>query len=381
MFIHVFIYRFKCLIRDRQMVFWTLLFPLLLATFFYMAFINLNSDETFRPIHAGVISNAAYQQDQSFRSVLTDVSKGEDRLFNLKVASSKEKADQWLKSNRIQGYYFISGKELHLTVKGSGMDQSIMKSFADQYRHDHIAVEDILQTNPLALNHGLMADVSNHQSFVKETSGGSAEPNNILNYFYSLIAMACLYGSFWGMKEIIDIQADLSDRAARINVAPIHKLNAFLAGSCAALVILFTEILILLAYLHFGLKINFGNRAGYVLLTAFIGSVLGLSFGAFVSAAVKKGEGVKTAILMAVSMGGSFLSGMMVMNMKYLVAEYVPLLAWINPVNLLTDAFYSLYYYDSLQRYALNMGMMCAFIVLFCAGTYQIVRRWNYASL
>jgi ABC-2 type transport system permease protein len=380
MFTHIFIYRFKCLIRDKQLVFWTLLFPILLGTFFYMAFSNLNSEETFQPIDAAVVNDSAYQHDSQFRTVMENVSKGKDRLFHLKVASNQEEAEKLLKKDKIKGF-FTSGKVIKLTVKESGLSQSIMKSFADQYRTSSSAVTSIAKENPKALQNGLLEDLGDHRNYVKEVSGGSAEPNNVLNYFYSLIAMACLYGSFWGMKEVTDIQADISARAARVNIAPVHKLKTFLAGSSAALIILFIEILILLAYLRFGLDISFGQRTGYVVLTALVGSVLGISFGAFVGAVVKAGEGLKIAILMVVSMVGSFMAGMMYMNMKYIIAEYVPVLAWVNPVNLLTDAFYALYYYDSLNRYALNIGMMLVFIVLFCAGTYLIVRRRKYASL
>ncbi|SFG68093.1 ABC transporter permease [Sporolactobacillus nakayamae] len=380
MFTHIFIYRFKCLIRDKQLVFWTLLFPILLGTFFYMAFSNLNNEETFQPIDAAVVNDSAYQHDTQFKSVMENVSKGKDRLFHLKVASNREEAEKWLKKDKIKGF-FTSGEVIKLTVKDTGISQSIMKSFADQYRTSSSMVTSIVKENPKALQNGLLNDLGNHRTYVKEVTGGSAEPNNVLNYFYSLIAMACLYGSFWGMKEVTDIQADITDRAARVNMAPVHKLKAFLAGSCAALVILFVEILILLAYLRFGLNISFGNRAGFVVLTALVGSVLGVSFGAFISALVKKGEGLKIALLMVATMAGSFLSGMMFMNMKYLIAAYVPPLAWLNPVNLLTDAFYALYYYDSLHRYALNLGMMFLFIIFFCTGTYLIVRRRKYASI
>ncbi|MFT8311163.1 MAG: ABC transporter permease [Sporolactobacillus sp.] len=380
MFAHVFRYRFKCLIRDKQLVFWTLLFPILLATFFYLAFMNLNDDEAFHPIDAAVVVSGHNQYDAPFKSALNSVSKGKKRLFNMKAASNQEQAAEWLKQGKIDGYY-TSGKTIKLTVKESGFNQSIMTTFADQYRSSNSAVMQIASDHPEALQNGLLNDVGNRQNYVKEISGGSAEPNNILNYFYSLIAMACLYGSFWGMKEVSDIQANITDRAARVNMAPVHKLKAFIAGSSAALVILYTEILILLTYLRFGLNISFGPRTGYVLLTALVGSVLGLSFGAFISALIKKGGGLKVAILMVVTMVGSFLSGMMFLDMKYIIAEYLPPLVWLNPVNLLTDAFYALYYYDSLNRYALNVGAMLLFIVLFSAATYLIVRRRKYASL
>ena len=85
--------------------------------------------------------------------------------------------------------------------------------------------------------------------------------------------------------------------------------------------------------------------------------------------------------MIGVTMVGCFLAGMMYQNMKYVVAQKVPVLSYLNPVNLLTDAFYSLYYYDTLSRYALNIGILCVFIVIFCIGTYITIRRRKYANL
>ncbi|MCI1858448.1 MAG: ABC transporter permease [Sporolactobacillus sp.] len=374
---HVFFYRFKCLIRDRELVFWTLLFPILMATFFYLAFMNLTSEEAFKPPAVAVVAGGQPAYDMPFAESLKQVSSGKDRLFRLQPVSGRQEADRLLKQGKIAGY-FTSGKKISLTVKEEGFKQSIMKSFADEYRAYLSAAGRIAASQPQALSRD---DFGRRASFVRETAGGSAKPDTVLNYFYALIAMACLYGSFWGMKEIDDIQPNITARAARVNMGPVHKLAALMAGGAAALIILFTEMLLLLAFMRFALHIDFGPRGGYVLLTALLGSVLGLTFGMFTSALIKKHTGLKTAALIVGTMFGSFMAGMMYIDMKYWVAEYTPLLAWLNPVNLLTDAFYSLYYYDSLNRYALNMGMIGVFIIAFTAATYLIVRRRSYANL
>ena len=379
MFRHIFLTRLKCLIRDKEMVFWTLFFPLILATFFDMAFSNLNNSETFHPIDIAVVQNAAYQQSTDLQSALQSASQGDDRIFNL-TAVTKEEADSLLNDNKIQGY-IDADPEITLVVKDSGLNQNIIKAFLDNYRQTVSAVTSILKENPMAAQTGLFDAIADRQEYTKEVTGSSAQPNNVLNYFYTLIAMSCLYGGFWGMKEITDIQANLSSRAARVNTAPVHKAKVFLFSLCAALLIDFVEMLLLLAYLYFGLKIDFGNKAGFVLLTTFVGCIVGISFGAFISSLVKKGEGLKVAILIAVSMVGSFLSGMMYQEMKYIIAQNVPVLSYLNPANLLTDAFYSLYYYDTYTRYALNMGALGIFAVVFCMVTYLIIRRQKYASL
>lgn len=378
MFSHIFKYRLKCLFRDRETIFWTLLFPLLLATFFNLAFSNLNHHESFQAIDIAVVDNEQYRQDDNFKLVMENVSSGSDKMFNLTLASQEE-ANRLLNDNKIKGY-IVAGKDIKLVVNNSGISQSIIKSFLDNYRQTFSAMASIAN-NDAAKYHVLFESLRNRQQYIKEVSGTSAEPDNILAYFYSLIAMSCFYGSMFGSREITDIEANITPLASRVNVAPVHKLKTFLYSSTASLLIHFSEMLVLLAYLSFILKVDFGSKAVLVLLATFAGSVAGLSFGALVSAAVKKSEGIKIAILIGSTMTCSALAGMMYQNLKYIIQQNVPVLAWINPINLLTDAFYSLYYYDTLTRFNLNMMGLLVVIVLFSSGTYLLIRRRTYASL
>jgi len=355
------------------------MFPLILGTFFNLSLSNLNKSETFQPIDIAVINDAGYQQNNDFKSVLENISTGSDRLFNL-TAASKQDADKLLNDGEIKGYITV-GADIGMTVNDSGLSQNIIKSFLDSYKKTSSVTKSIITQDPSSLQKGLLDDLKSQKEYTLEVSGNSAAPNTVLNYFYSLIAMACLYGGFFGMKEVTDIQANISQRAARVNIAPVHKLKMFLVSMSASLLVHFIELLILLAYLRFGFNVDFGAKTGYVLLTTFVGSVIGISFGAFVSALVPKGEGIKVAIMLAVSMTGSFLAGMMYQDIKYIVAQNVPVLSYLNPVNLLTDAFYSLYYYDTFTRYALNMGILSAFILVFCTVSYLIIRRQKYASI
>ena len=267
-----------------------------------------------------------------------------------------------------------------MTVNHSDFNQSIIQSFLDSYLQTSSTVSSIMKENPSAYQK--MAESLKEQTeYTKNVPIGNASPNSALSFFYSLLAMACLYGCFWGMQEVTDVQADLSQQAARINLVPVHKLKIFLSSMTAAFVVSFSEILALLAFLRYALNIDFGTRTGLVLLTSLIGCLTGLSFGSFISAIVKSGEGLKTGICLAFTMTGCVLSGMMSQEILYAVREKAPFVEYLNPVNLLTDSFYSLYYYTSLNRYWLNIGLLCAFIVLFCAVTYLIIRRRKYASL
>lgn len=378
MFWHIFKNRFKCLTRDKITVFWTFMFPIILSLFFHFTMSNIDRSEIFKPIDIAVVDSNLYRNDVNFRKVLEDVSTGEDRLFNLTVAS-REDAARLLENKEIDGY-IETDPQICLVVKKSGLAQSIIKNFLDNYLQTFSAVNTILSQNP-AKRHELSATLNDYKAYIREVPPAKAKLDIKPYFFYSLIAMACLYGCFLGLREVADIQADISPLAARINASPVHKLKTFLYSSSASLIIHIAEILTLLAFLVFVLKIDFGENTGFVILTSLAGSFTGVSYGAFVSALVKKSLNVKIAILISTVMTWSFLAGMMYTDIKYIITKNLPFLSWVNPVNLLADSFFSLYFYDSLSRYALNTIILLLFAVLFCSGTYLIVRRRKYASL
>ena len=52
-------------------------------------------------------------------------------------------------------------------------------------------------------------------SFTEEISFSGAKPDTNLGYFYALIAMTCVYGSYWGIRNTMHLQADQSPQGAR----------------------------------------------------------------------------------------------------------------------------------------------------------------------
>ncbi|TYQ13286.1 UNVERIFIED_CONTAM: ABC-2 type transport system permease protein [Acetivibrio alkalicellulosi] len=377
MFIHIFTYRLKCLLRDKEMIFWTLLFPLLLGTFFKMALGGIH-DNSFETINIAVVQSDSYNVSSDFKNVLERVSTGDKPMFNV-TETDILGARKLIEERKVIAYLTVDD-EIKVFVQQSGLGQTIVKIFVENYQQSAAAVETILMKDPQNMDTigGLL---STRHNYLSEVPISNSEPNGILIAFYSLIAMTCVFGATMGLKEVMDIQADQSERAARSSLVPVNKLKRYLYSMAASLVIHFGEVVLLIAYLHFALGVDFGERTPYIFLTALIGSATGLSFGSFISSVVKKSEGIKTAIMVSTTMIGSFLAGMMFHQIKYIVSENVPFLAMINPVNIITDAFYSLYYYDTLRRYWLNMGLATIFIIIFSVGTYLVLRRQKYASI
>lgn len=205
--------------------------------------------------------------------------------------------------------------------------------------------------------------------------------NVIVIIFYALLAMTCLNAATLGSEAVIITQANQSYVASRINVAPTHKLKSFLTIITANLTFHLIAVSLTLFYMNNVLGVDFGTNMLYVLLICFVGSVMGMMLGAFVSAVVKKSPGVKVAIILTINLFGCFLAGMMNIDMKYIVQTKFPILAYVNPANLITDGLYSLYYYETLDRYFMNLGILSVFALVLCVLTYLVIRRQKYASI
>ena len=379
MFVFSFKYRLKRMLRDKKSVVWTLIFPICLGTFFFLGLSNVSKPDIFIKTKIAIIDNQEYQEDMNFKNVIESVTQEEKPLFEATVTSKKE-ADELLDKSEIIGYIeLVNGPKL--TIKENGINASIIKGFLDQYERRVATLDNIFSIEPNIDIQNLLKDVHENTSYINKISTGPVDFNLLVNYFYALLAMSCLFASFNGAKEVMDIQADLSKTGARINVAPIKKVTLFLSGISAALVIQMIAFCLVLAYITLILNINLGPRIGYILLTGFISSLVGISIGAFVAAVLKGGENLKESILVMISVGGGFLAGLMFVNMKYIIATKCPVISYINPASLITDAFYSLYYYEGFSRYYLNIGILCIYLVVLWIGICMVIRRNRYANI
>ena len=302
-------------------------------------------------------------------------------LFNVDVSKSKDELEQLLLDNKIKGYIYIENDEIVYRVNSSGLEQTITKSFLDQYLQITTLIIKVNTTNPDKLL-DVLTDLGNQQSYVKEILAGSNPKANRLNiYFYALIAMACMYGSFWGVGLVRDIEADNSPLAARVNITPTHKFKLIIMYFLAALTLHFFGNVVLVLYLKYLLQVEFSNNLALIILTSFVGTIGGITFGSFIAVLVTGSPEKKEGIVNVISLFLSFLSGLMVLEVKYFIDHNIPILGYINPASLLTDSLYSLYYYNSISRYFTRLAILAVLSIVFIIGTYIKMRGNRYDSV
>ena len=140
-------------------------------------------------------------------------------------------------------------------------------------------------------------------------------------------------------------------------------------------------VALLILFLILALKVNFGTNLGLVILLAMIGNLAGTSLGVLIASCFKVSEGTKTGITISVSMILSVLSGMMGVTLKYLIDKNAPIINRMNPNNLITDGFYSLYYYNTLDRYWSDILNLLIFSIICLVISFISLRREKYDNI
>ena len=381
MFRHLFLNKLKVLLRNKPMLFWSLIFPFVLGTFFQLALSNVGDAYEMEVIPLAVVENNFYYENDSLKSMISVLSEsGENQLFKTSYVSAEE-ASKLLEEGVVDGYIILENSDTsELVVRENGINQTIIKGVIDEYYQTTSVVNQVIVYDPELIYSGILELVYENPEFVKDNSVENVDFS--INYFFTLIAMTCLYGSLIGLEVIKDSEANLSTKGARINVAPVSKMKIISSGLLAGYFIQLVAIAMLFAYLIFVFKVNFGQQVLPTIILAMVGCLAGTSLGIFVGVSNKKSESFKIGLLIAVIMSCCFFSGMMgVQTIKVYFDETFPVFAKINPVNIITDGLYSLFAYDTLEVYYNCLMRISIFSLVLLVLTFVFVRRKNYDSI
>lgn len=358
-----------------------------------MAFSNIENSEKLDIIDIAIVNNEQFENNEIFKNTFEKLSdeKNEDRLFNTKYVTENE-AKELLSNDKIIGYLKIENEEPQITVMTSGIDETVFKQVTEEIVQTNEIVKKISEEkiknqmmigntniNYEKLYNDIIEMANNEKANIKDVS-----PNK-LSYtmieFYTLIAMACLYGGILGVTSINQNLANMSSKGKRISVSPISKGKIILSSVAAGYITQLIGIALLFIYTIFVLKVDYGDNLSLIILLAMVGSLAGLTIGVAVGTVLKTNENVKTGIIIAITMVGCFLSGMMGITMKYIVDTNIPILNKINPASMITDGFYSLYYYNTLDRYWFNIASLLIFSAIMIILSFGSLRRQKYDSI
>lgn len=372
MFYHNFKYTLKNLFRNKMLIFWTFAFPIILGTFFHLAFRNIESGEMLDVIDVAVI-------DADLDDTTKAIFDGLVQEDVLKVTyTNLEEAQALLNNKQISGFVVFNDSP-QVVVKQNGIEETVLQYIVEEIVQNKALLNDLISNSPQDKLESVISNITNKVNLINDKS------HNNLSYtmieYYTLIAMTCLYGAMLGVYTINNTLANMSKKGMRVETSPIKKRYLLFSSLSASYVTQLIGLALLFLYTIMVLKVDYGNHMLLVILLMLVGSLAGLAFGTFVGTVIKKGESTKIGIIISFTMLGSYLSGMMGIAMKYIVDKYVPLINKVNPANMITDGFYSLYYYDTLNRFWWNIISLIIFSILMVFLSLIKLRRQKYDSI
>lgn len=392
MFLHNLKYSLKTLFKNRMLIFWTYAFPLILGTFFYLAFSNIENSEKFDVIDIAIVNNEQFNDNMVLKesfNVLGD-EESDEQLFNIKYVDLEE-AIKLLENDEVSGYLVVD-ESPKVIVKTSGTSETILKYVTEEIIQNENVLANIIEAK---VNGNIIdGNIEEYIQSIRDDALKLLEMKTLtirdvtskkLSYtmieFYTLIAMTALYGGIIGMTAINQNLANMSDNGKRIAVSPTNKIKIIFSSLVSSFIIQVIGLFILFMYTIFVLKVDYGNNLPLIILLALVGSLAGLSLGMAVGTILKTNENVKVGIIISFTMLGSFLSGMMGITMKYIIDTNIPLVNKLNPVNMITDGLYSLYYYNTYNRFYFNVVSLLIFSLIMIVLSVLALRRQKYDSI
>lgn len=370
------------LMHNKANLFWILVFPIVLGCFFKIAFSNITASESFHTIPVAVVEGDNADAT-AFHTMIEQLSgDSEDAMLSATFCDDK-KARTLLEKGKVDGIFYTTDTvelAVNSDLSDASINQSILQSLLTQYYLNRDLIVQILTTNPGNIE-SLVDSIGQSVDTRKEVSLTRNNTDTYDQYFYNLIAMACLYTAMGGINLAINNSANLSSLAARKTIAPAKR--AALIGTELLAIILFESLLNMVSFLFIVtvLGIHMTTHLGLAMLTILISTTFSITFGMFLGCVGPKSEGGKTGLMFAVVMPLCFLSGLMMGTMRMVVEKYAPFVNRINPAALISDSFYALNNYDTLTRYTGNILTLLLMTVLFLIISILVTRRKTYASL
>lgn len=378
MFWHNYCYSIKSIFRNKSAIIWTLIFPIALATFMYMAFGNLfDTDELMTVIPIAVVEK---EENKGLDALLEALSEeGEEQIFSVQKLDEKE-ALEALYNGDVNGIIY-KGKEISLTVGENSYMSTIIKTIIEQYTQSEAIVKDIISSTASEEQKSeAIKSLLDNKTYFTEGKTSDGYQNVYYNYFYAIFAMSSMFASFIAVERISKMQANTSSLGIRRAIIPKGKAMMLCSEFLAMVTTQFAVMIMAFIYMNI-IGIRFGDKYIAMLLILLLGPCVGLAIGAIIGSFAKIGDGAKMGICVSIGMGLSVMADLVASGIKDTIEHTIPILNRLNPAALISDAFYSLNVYDSYNRYFTDIALLAVIMVVLLTISVQILRRNTYASL
>lgn len=398
-------------------VVWTLIFPIILATVFNFMFEPMRATTSIEAVDVAVVADDSWNASP-FSAVVETLAEADEPLIALHAVASEQEARDLIEQGAVEGAYLVEAIDhgektalekgndadastasavtneaapaphVILAPAGNGsadaishdVNRSIIESIVTGYLQSEALIQQVTASNPAALADAEAVERAlSLDAPVREISLTHARPDAMVTYYYALLDMASMFAAQLAEEHVWRLQPMASAEGARRAASGTSRMRQLVptVGACWAVSSAFLAIAF--GYIYLTAHIDFGGREALCLAGITAASLLSSGIGAVVGALPGKLErdsrsGLLTAATCLLSLFAG-LYGAPAMQLADAVARAFPAAAWLNPVCLIRDMFYSVYYYDTLAPFTLRLLACCGIAVALLAGATWLLRR------
>lgn len=275
---------------------------------------------------------------------------------------------------------------------GTGSDASydvnraILESVATSYLQSEALIEELATHDPVALSDPTTIENALGLSVsVREVSLTHAQPDSMVRFYYALLGMASIFAAQLAGESVWHLQPTSSAAGARRAVSGTSRMRLLIPTIGACWAVSTTFLVIAFGYICLTAHIDFSGREGLCLVGIAASSLLSCGIGALVGALPgRMGSDSRRGILTALTCLLSLFAGLYgepTMELADTVAHVFPAATWLNPVCLIRDLFYTVYYYDTLVPFSLRLAACAGIAAVLLAVSAACMRRSAHEHL
>lgn len=266
------------------------------------------------------------------------------------------------------------------------VNRAILESVATSYLQRVALIEDLSAHDPAALSDPIaLEDALGLGVSVREVSFTHAQPDSMVRFYYALLGMASIFAAQLAGESVWRLQPTSSAAGARRAVSGTSRMRLLIPTIGACWTVSTTFLVIAFGYICLTAHIDFSGREGLCLVGIAASSLLSCGIGALVGALPgRMGSDSRRGILTALTCLLSLFAGLYgepTMELADTVAHVFPAATWLNPVCLIRDLFYTVYYYDTLVPFSLRLAACAGIAAVLLAVSAACMRRSAHEHL
>lgn len=398
----------RTLLLTPSAVVWTLIFPIVLAAVFNFMFEPMRSAGSVEAVEVAVVADGAWE-DSPFSQVVDALGEAGEPLLAVHPVAGEKEARELIAEGSVAGAYIVDvagestatpsagsmgAPRIILAPAGSGtgsdasydVNRAILESVATGYVQRAALIEDLSAHDPAALSDPIaLEDALGLGVSVREVSLTHAQPDSMVRFYYALLGMASIFAAQLAGESVRRLQPTSSAAGARRAVSGTGRMRLLVPTIGACWAVSTTFLAIAFGYTCLSAHIDFSGREGLCLVGIAAASLLSCGIGALVGALPgRMGSDSRRGILTALTCLLSLFAGLYgepAMELADTIAQAIPAATWLNPVCLIRDLFYTVYYYDALVPFSLRLAACAGIAAVLLAVSAACMRRSAHEHL